>query len=80
MSATTRQAIPTPFEVTEAMFLWAQQLRPQPLTPDLVQQQTEQFIDYHLARGSRFLDWKAAWRTWMRNVSSWHAKDIRGRS
>lgn len=28
-----------------------------------------QFIDYHTARGSTMKDWRAAWRTWMRNAT-----------
>ena len=27
------------------------------------------FKDYHLARGTRFVDWRAAWRTWSRNAA-----------
>jgi len=30
--------------------------------------QFEQFQDYHAARGTVFLDWLAAWRTWVRNA------------
>lgn len=28
------------------------------------------FLDHHRARGSRFRDWGAAWRTWQRNAAS----------
>lgn len=28
---------------------------------------TENFLDHHRAKGSRFIDWTAAWRTWLRN-------------
>ncbi len=29
--------------------------------------ESEQFADYHRAKGSRMMDWQAAWRTWCRN-------------
>jgi hypothetical protein len=32
-----------------------------------IEQVAEEFRDYHAARGSLFLDWHAAWRTWCRN-------------
>lgn len=35
------------------------------LIPD---QQFEAFRDYHQSKGNRFLDWKAAWRTWCRTA------------
>lgn len=30
--------------------------------------ETAQFLDHHRAKGSRFRDWDAAWKTWMRNA------------
>lgn len=33
--------------------------------------ETEQWLDYHRARGSRFIDWQASWRTWMNNTLKW---------
>jgi hypothetical protein len=39
--------------------------------PDVnVERETEQFLDYHRAKGNAFKDWRAAWRTWMRNAPS----------
>lgn len=32
----------------------------------------EAFKDHHLAKGSRMLDWSAAWRTWVRNHVNWN--------
>lgn len=32
-----------------------------------VARQLERFIDHHRAKGSRFVDWQAAWGTWVRN-------------
>jgi hypothetical protein len=31
-------------------------------------QEFEAFRDYHLAHGSKFADWSAAWRTWCRKA------------
>lgn len=31
----------------------------------------EEFVDYHLGRGTLMLDWRAAWRTWCRNQVKW---------
>lgn len=39
----------------------------QNFTEQEVSHEAEQFRDYHLARGSSFKDWNAAWRTWLRN-------------
>lgn len=36
-----------------------------------VQQETENFIDHHIAKGSSMVNWVAAWRTWMRNSAKW---------
>jgi hypothetical protein len=32
----------------------------------------EAFEDYHRAKGSRFTDWEAAFRTWIRNDAKWN--------
>lgn len=32
-----------------------------------VEDQAARFRDYHLAKDSRYRDWSAAWRTWLRN-------------
>ena len=34
----------------------------------------EHFCDHHTARGSVFLDWLAAWRTWCRNALKYQAR------
>jgi hypothetical protein len=31
----------------------------------------ESFRDYHLAKGSKFVDWRAAYRTWIRNAEKY---------
>lgn len=33
--------------------------------------ETEKFLDHHRAKGSKFLDWEAAWRNWMRRAIEW---------
>lgn len=36
--------------------------------------ETDCFLDYHRAKGSRFADWNAAWRNWMRRVEKYSAR------
>lgn len=31
----------------------------------------EHFKDHHISKGSKFVDWKAAWRTWCRNARAY---------
>lgn len=61
-----KRATPTPdhFSITEKLETWATEKR---ITADL-ESETEQFLDYHRARGSAFKCWESAWRTWMRNT------------
>ncbi len=33
-----------------------------------VEAETEKFLDYHRSKGSRFVDWNAAWKNWMRKA------------
>lgn len=54
--------IPADFSVTEQMATWA---RSQAQGVDIASE-TEHFKDWHMAKGSVFKDWQAAWRTWMR--------------
>lgn len=65
-AAKTKRAtsFPAEFFVTSAMRAWAAEKTP---TVDL-RAETEQFCDYHRAKGDRMKDWTAAWRTWMRNA------------
>ncbi|WP_104401795.1 replication protein [Vibrio penaeicida] len=58
----TTQA-PSDFTVTTELFNWANQNQ---IQTDLILE-TEKFLDYHRAKGSKFKDWTAAWRNWMRN-------------
>lgn len=59
--------IPDDFTVTDEMKAWARTKAP---LMD-VDTQTEQFCDHHRAVDSRYSDWNACWRTWMRNGQAW---------
>lgn len=39
--------------------------------PDRIEAETAKFLDHHRSRGTRFIDWQAAWRTWMQRVSDY---------
>lgn len=56
--------IPPRFVVTQPLLSWAAENVPQ----INIRGETENFLDYHRAKGSRFKDWDAAWRNWMRNA------------
>jgi len=56
---------PAGFEVSADMAGWAVDIG---VPAENVKPQTEKFLDHHQAKGSRFSDWNAAWRTWMRNA------------
>ncbi|WP_020408948.1 hypothetical protein [Hahella ganghwensis] len=59
-----KSALPPGFEITDEMRLWAQQQ-----VPGInLDHETENFKDHHQAKRSLFVDWVAAWRTWMRNA------------
>ncbi|MFD9947723.1 helix-turn-helix domain-containing protein [Nonomuraea sp. NPDC059023] len=58
---------PEKLEITLQMRQWA---REKGIRVDLVLE-TEQFLDHHRARGNEFVDWVAAWQTWMRNTLKW---------
>jgi len=55
----------TTFEVSEEMSQWAVKTG---LTAEEVMPETTKFFDHHLAKGSAFKDWDAAWRNWIRNA------------
>jgi hypothetical protein len=55
---------PEDFAVTPEMFDWAVE---QGLKPASIKPTTLHFKDHHESRGNKFVDWNAAWRTWMRN-------------
>jgi hypothetical protein len=59
--------LPDDFAVTAEMRAWAAEKVP---SVDLAWQ-TEQFRDHHEGKGSKFVDWRKAWQTWMRNAAKW---------
>lgn len=56
--------VPDGFHVSNEMRLWALGIG---LTDHEIKFETEQFLDRNRAKGELYVDWKAAWRTWMRN-------------
>jgi len=40
------------------------------------QREFEAFVAYHTSKGSKFKDWKAAWRTWVLNSVKFSKKDV----
>lgn len=65
---------PEDFRITDDLKTWAHD---RGITKELIDQ-TERFLDHHRARGTKFRDWKAAWRTWMRNFIKWHVERTGG--
>lgn len=63
---------PDDYALTDAHYAEAGRLG---LDPARVEAETEAWLDYHRAKGSRFKDWHAAWRTWMRNAVKFAARD-----
>jgi hypothetical protein len=59
---------PDEFEITPTLRSWASK---QNLAGVDLDEQTRQWLDHHRAKGSKFQDWTASWRTWMRNAQRW---------
>lgn len=57
---------PEAIEITEAMRAWFRKSFGEVPSREVLSQ-TQLFLDHHRAQGSRFRDWTAAWRKWMRN-------------
>jgi hypothetical protein len=53
---------PENFEITDKMKSWAIKTGLDGINLNL---ETEKFINYHLAKGTRFKNWTAGWRNWM---------------
>lgn len=51
--------------------------RKQNLTDREIDHEADRFRDYHLARGTVFKNWDAAWRTWVSNAKKWGKKNQR---
>jgi hypothetical protein len=67
--------IPEPFVVTAELVNWARE--EVPLVDHALE--TPKFVDWHKSKGSRFKDWTAAWRNWMRNAQAYAARDAAAR-
>jgi hypothetical protein len=59
--------VPTPFP-DDAGLNWAGEAFRVAMTALDPAEEAERFRDHHTAKGSRFVDWNAAWRTWVRNA------------
>jgi hypothetical protein len=57
-------SVPDEFLITKDLRDWAIK---NGITVNL-ESATEHFLDHHRARDSKFVNWVAAWRTWMRNT------------
>jgi hypothetical protein len=66
---------PASYTPTEQQIEWA--LEKGLLAPDALRE-TERWLDHHRAKGSKFLDWDAAWRTWMSRAVDYAATPGRG--
>lgn len=64
-------ALPEGFTITGPMEIWAKTNAPQ----IELKSETENFKDWHLAKGSMFRNWDAAWRTWMRRSLEYGKKN-----
>ena len=62
---------PTNFEITKELSIWAVNKQ---LHINLVLE-TEKFINYNTAKGSKYKDWNAAWRNWMLNGEKYFLRD-----
>jgi hypothetical protein len=74
-TARAETEVPESFAVTDEMKEWAVANAP---GFDL-DRETGKFLDRHRARGSKFKDWTAAWRTWMRQAVEFRERDNNGR-
>lgn len=61
------------FRPDDGLLAWAREKAPG-VDPEF---ETEKFIDHHRAKGTVARDWRASWRTWMRNAVQFQAE--RGR-
>ena len=50
------------------------------LTEQEIRHEASQFRDRHLAKGSLFSDWDAAWRTWLGNIGKFSGLSMAGKA
>ncbi len=70
---TKKQGVPTNFEITDQLKKWAAEKGHTAVSLDA---ETQNFLDYHAAKGTKFTDWSRAWQTWIRRADGW-AKERR---
>jgi hypothetical protein len=68
-SATSPAPALADFPITDAMRAYAAEKCPN-VVADL-EFHTEQFLNHHSAKGTRFKSWPQAWQTWIRNEQQW---------
>lgn len=56
------------FDLTEELIYWGEKSG---FVLNQLKAEVPKFVDYHKAKAESFLDWEAAFRTWMRNAKSW---------
>lgn len=69
-------SVPETYEPTPTQFQWAWEKHG--LQQFEVEDETEQFLNHHRAKGSVMKDWDAAWRTWMGNVRKFQPRSSGG--
>lgn len=63
--------IPDDFLLPDDWVDWVKEKRPE-LSKQSIVDLFDGFKDHHLAKGSRFLDWRRAWQMWVRNDAKFH--------
>lgn len=48
-------------------------------SPQEIDHEADSFRNYHIAKGSRYRDWDAAWRTWLGNARKFAAGRVAGK-
>lgn len=67
---------PERLDITDRMRTWAAEN-----TPGLnLELETLKFLNHHGAKGSMFIDWVKAWRTWMINALQYAEKNQKNRT
>jgi hypothetical protein len=68
--ATRGTRLPAAFNLTQAMRDFALDHMPE----DNIPSEFGHFCDHHQSKGSIFVDWQAAWRTWCRNAAKFASR------
>ncbi len=70
---TTRTAAPAEFPLTAERLAYAAEYG---LSAAQAAFETEQFLDRNRAKGERYQNWEAAWRSWIRNTQKYQPRPI----